>query len=95
MDIVFPPETDSARSAIVYSLLSEFGVVVLSQRIVPVNMPPPRPSHIAEREELDAALAKGTAEALVLFLERHPQSRYRPEAEAALQARLRQTSPRN
>lgn len=95
MEFAYPLEADSARSAVVYSLPSEFGTVVLSQRIVPVTMPPPRPSHIAEREELDAALAKGTAEALALFLERHPQSRYRPEAEAALQARLRQTSPRN
>jgi hypothetical protein len=43
-----------------------------------------RPGHIAEREELDAALKVATAERLRLFIERHPTSRYRPEAEAAL-----------
>lgn len=45
---------------------------------------PARPGHFAEREELDAALKAGTAEALLLFIDRHPQSRYRAEAEAAL-----------
>lgn len=45
---------------------------------------PARPGHIAEREELDAALKAGTPEALRLFIERHPESRYRPEAESAL-----------
>lgn len=55
-----------------------------------VTMPLPRPGHFAEREELDAALAAKTAEALRLFLDRHPQSRYRAEAEQAL-ARLGQS----
>ncbi len=53
---------------------------------------PARPGHIAEREELDAALAAGTAAALELFIERHPNSRYRAEAETAL-GRLRNQSP--
>lgn len=43
-----------------------------------------RPGHVAEREELDAALKAGTAEALLLFIDRHPHSRYRAEAEATL-----------
>lgn len=47
-------------------------------------MPLPRPGHVAEREELDAAHAKGTTEAYILFIERHPASRYRAEAEARL-----------
>jgi hypothetical protein len=47
---------------------------------------PARPGHIAEREELDAALRAGTPEALHLFVERHPESRYRPQAENALRA---------
>ena len=45
---------------------------------------PARPGHFAEREELDAALKAGTTEALILFLERHPDSRYRVEAQDAL-----------
>lgn len=57
-----------------------------------VTMPLPRPGHIAEREELDMALAKKTREALLLFIDRHPDSRYRPEAEAALKLL---TSPSN
>lgn len=48
------------------------------------TVPPARPGHFAEREELDAALKAGTREALRLFIDRHPQSRYRPEAEEAL-----------
>ncbi len=48
------------------------------------SMPLPRPGHVAEREELDAAHIKGTAEAYILFIERHPASRYRAEAEARL-----------
>ncbi len=43
-----------------------------------------RPGHFAEREELDAALKANTIDALSLFIERHPESRYRPEADAAL-----------
>lgn len=54
------------------------------RRIVVSTMPPPRPGYFAEREELDAALQAGTVDALLLFIERHPNSRYRPEAEAAL-----------
>lgn len=49
-----------------------------------VGMQVARPGHFAEREELDAALKADTADALLLFVERHPESRYRPEAEAAL-----------
>jgi hypothetical protein len=51
------------------------------------KMAPAREPHFAEREELDAALAAGTREALLLFTERHPQSRYRPEADSALRQR--------
>lgn len=49
-----------------------------------VRMQVARPPHFAEREEIDAALKAGTAEALLLFIDRHPRSRYRDEAEAAL-----------
>lgn len=48
------------------------------------SVPPARPGHLAEREELDAALKAGTREALMLFIDRHPQSRYLTEAEEAL-----------
>lgn len=51
-----------------------------------------RPGHIAEREELDAALEAGTVDALLLFIDRHPKSRYRAEAENALR-RLGLTPP--
>jgi hypothetical protein len=50
------------------------------------TLPPPRPGHFAEREELDLAIARGTAAALELFIRRHPKSRYRPEAERRLRA---------
>lgn len=73
-----------AGSAIVYQSQADLPARSLSDWTIPVTMPPPRPGHFAEREELDAALAAGTADALRLFLERHPESRYRPEAEAAL-----------
>jgi hypothetical protein len=62
--------------------------------IVLATMPLPRPPHIAEREELDAALALGTRAAIEHFIERHPRSRYRPEAEAALARLTGQPSPR-
>jgi hypothetical protein len=39
-----------------------------------------RPGHIAELEELEAARRSGTRAAYDLFLERHPQSRYAPQA---------------
>lgn len=45
---------------------------------------PARPGHIAEREELETALARGTREAVQLFIDRHPDSRYREDAEAYL-----------
>ena len=45
---------------------------------------PARPGHIAEREELDIALKTGRLDALRLFLDRHPDSRYRAEALDAL-----------
>jgi hypothetical protein len=45
---------------------------------------PARPGHFAEREELDDALRAGTADALRLFIDRHPESRYRGEAEEHL-----------
>lgn len=54
------------------------------QAIVEIAAAPARPGHFAEREELDAALKAGTSGALLLFIERHPMSRYRAEAEAAL-----------
>lgn len=59
---------------------------VLSEPIQRAAVPPARPGHIAEREELDAALAKGTRAALELFIRRHPNSRYRAEAEERLRA---------
>jgi hypothetical protein len=55
------------------------------QIVILVQAPPARPGHIAEREELDQALRIGSRSALELFLDRHPDSRYRPEAEKALQ----------
>lgn len=70
---------DGARPAIVERApATESGLLRLSR------MAPARPGHFAEREELDAALAAGTAGALQLFIERHPKSRYRDEAEMAL-----------
>ncbi|KAF0227767.1 MAG: hypothetical protein FD175_2473 [Beijerinckiaceae bacterium] len=57
-----------------------------------IGMQIARPGHFAEREELDSALKTNTADALSLFIERHPDSRYRPEAEAALK-RLGVTPP--
>ncbi len=48
------------------------------------KMPLPRAPHLAEREELDAAIQAGTEVAIRSFLERHPESRYRDEAQAAL-----------
>jgi hypothetical protein len=39
-----------------------------------------RPGHFAELEELEAARKAGTIEAYDLFLARHPDSRYAPEA---------------
>lgn len=50
------------------------------------TVPPARPGHFAEREELDAAIKAGTAAALQLFIRRHPNSRYRIEAEERLRA---------
>lgn len=55
------------------------------------TMAPRRAPHLAEREELDAALARRSADALQLFIERHPESRYRAEAEEA----LRKLQPEN
>lgn len=52
--------------------------------IHPATMAPRRAPHLAEREELDAALSRPGPEALMLFIERHPDSRYRDEAEEAL-----------
>lgn len=95
MDFVAQPLVNFNSLVIVYPSSPDLRALSLRYRILPVTMPPPRPSHIAEREELDAALSEGTVAALELFLDRHPQSRYRAEAEAALQARLRQTRPKN
>jgi hypothetical protein len=39
-----------------------------------------RPGHLAELEELDAARRAGTRAAYDMFLARHPESRYAPEA---------------
>jgi hypothetical protein len=52
--------------------------------IIPTTSQVARPGHLAEREELDAALKAGTIERLRLFIDRHPGSRYRQEAEAAM-----------
>lgn len=49
-----------------------------------VTVPPARPPEIAEQEEFDAACVAGTAAALQLFIERHPQSKWRAEAEVRL-----------
>jgi hypothetical protein len=46
----------------------------------PQTVPPARPGHIAERQELEAARRAGTRAAYDLFLARHPNSRYAPEA---------------
>ncbi|MCA3599081.1 MAG: hypothetical protein IOC64_13300 [Methylobacterium sp.] len=88
MDFEFHPARQSAHSAIVYQSFSEprrfIAAPAFPEGIIPVTMPLPRPGHFAEREELDDALQRGMAEALREFLERHPTSRYRPEAEEAL-----------
>ncbi len=88
MDFDSHPNQSVLRSAIVYQSLSDFRPFAADpacpEAILPVTMPPPRPGHFAEREELDAALQRGTAEALREFIERHPKSRYRAEAESAL-----------
>jgi hypothetical protein len=50
----------------------------------PAGRSPPaahaRPGHIAELEELEAARRAGTRAAYDMFLARHPESRYAPEA---------------
>ena len=73
---------DLHRPAIIETASPMYGASALH-----ATMAPRREPHFAEREELDAALAKGTLEALLLFIERHPQSRYRLEAEKALRER--------
>jgi hypothetical protein len=44
------------------------------------QLPPPRPGHFAELEELQAARKAANRAAYDLFLARHPGSRYSPEA---------------
>jgi hypothetical protein len=46
----------------------------------PQGVPPARPGHFAEREELDAARRAGTRAAYDLFLARHPRSRFASDA---------------
>lgn len=96
MDFDFHPKEPAARSAIVYQSLSDLRPFAASpdfpETNLPVTMPLARPGHFAEREELDVVLQLGTAEALRDFIERHPASRYRPEAEAALR-KLTPSSP--
>lgn len=41
---------------------------------------PARPGHFAELEELETARTVGTVEVYDLFLARHPDSRYAPQA---------------
>lgn len=84
MDFKLPPEAKAHPSAFVYQLPAVLPPVDPFEGVIQVTMPLPRPGHFAEREELDAALASGKIEDLRLFLQRHPESRYRPEAEAAL-----------
>jgi hypothetical protein len=88
MDFEFHPNHPVLHSAIVYQSLSDWRPFAVNpafpEAILPVTMPLPRPGHFAEREELDAALQHGTAEALREFIERHADSRYRAEAESAL-----------
>jgi hypothetical protein len=58
--------------------------LLLSNPVMAQDRPPPaapaRPGHFAEREELEAARRAGTRAAYDLFLARHPNSRYAPEA---------------
>lgn len=63
--------------------------IVSGQNVTKIAAAPARPGHIAEREELDSALARGTREAVQLFIDRHPDSRYRSEAEEFLRQRSR------
>lgn len=62
-------------------------------RVFHVTMPLPRPPEIAEHEEFVAATTANTPEALRLFIARHPESRWRAEAEKRLEA-LEKTSPK-
>jgi hypothetical protein len=52
------------------------------------TMPLPRNPQVAVQEEFEAAKAQGTREAYDLFIARHPESRFTPEAK-----RLRERSP--
>lgn len=54
--------------------------------IVIVAAAPARDPAIAEREEFDAAMAANTAPALRLFLDRHPKSPWRAQAEKTLRS---------
>jgi hypothetical protein len=60
----------------------------------PESGAPARPGHIAELQELDAARKAGTIAAYDLFLARHPQSRYAPQARAERATAARTTPPR-
>ncbi len=84
MDSDFQPEADRHRSAIVYQSQADFATRSLSDWTIPVTMPPPRPGHFAEREELDAALPQAPLMPAPVFWNATPESRYRPEAESAL-----------
>jgi hypothetical protein len=44
------------------------------------QVPPARPGHLAELEELNMARKAGTRAAYDVFLARHPHSRYVPDA---------------
>jgi hypothetical protein len=66
------------------ALIAAGGAVMAQQNNGPPGpggvMQPPRPGHVAELEELDAARRAGTLAAYDLFLARHPKSRYAEQA---------------
>jgi hypothetical protein len=91
MAIDAPPAVPSHAAVIIIwqhtSAASAAGAAIWARDgrgVILASSAPARPGYMAEREELDAALQAGTIERLRLFLDRHPQSRYRAEAEKAL-----------
>lgn len=86
---VQPAGTDLSSEKAAIHILNASDQPILAQTTIRLSLSPrARPPEIAEHEELEAARRVGTTEALELFIQRHPDGRYRAEAEAALQ-RLR------